>query len=155
MTLPSTSRTSPAVRDAAGPVLFFDGDCGLCNRLVRFLLRLDRSGRLRFSPLQGPPAQRYLAAHGLPTVDFDTLVFVPDWSRRERREYHVRTSGVIGALRAIGTGPARLLAASLAIFPAPLRDAGYRLVGRWRYRLFGPWRARPLPRPEWGARFLD
>ena len=35
MTAPEASTT------AAGPVLFFDGECGLCTRLVRLLLKLD------------------------------------------------------------------------------------------------------------------
>jgi predicted DCC family thiol-disulfide oxidoreductase YuxK len=155
MTLPSAT-SAPATGVAiAKPVLFFDGGCGLCNRLVRLLLRLDPNGRLRFAPLQGEAAQGYLRAHGLPTRDFDTLIYVPDWSRREHPEYRVRTAGVIAALRMIGTGPARVLAALIAIFPAALRDAGYRVVGHWRYRIFGPWKPRPLPRPEWGARFLQ
>jgi hypothetical protein len=46
------------------PVLLFDGECGLCQRLVRVLLGLDRRGRLRFAPLQGPAAQSYLRQHG-------------------------------------------------------------------------------------------
>jgi predicted DCC family thiol-disulfide oxidoreductase YuxK len=142
--------TTPA---ASGPVLLFDGECGLCNRVVRLLLRLDRREILRFTPLQGEPAQAFLRAHGLPTEDFSTLVFVPDWSRRERPDYRLRTAGVIAALRAAG-GLGNFLAAVLAIFPTSWRDAGYRLVARWRYRVFGPWRACPLPRPEWAARFF-
>jgi len=130
----------------AGSVLFFDGGCGLCNRLVRLLLRFDHAGRLHFAPLQGAAAQAYLRAHGLPTVDFDTLIFVPEWNERDRPDYLLRTSGLIAALRAVGGRPARMLAGVIALFPAPLRDAGYRTVGRWRYRLFGPWRPRPLPR---------
>lgn len=148
----AVARPSPTM---AGPVLFFDGECGLCNRLVRLLLRLDHAGRLRFAPLQGAAAQSYLGAHGLPTVEFDTLVFVPEWSERERPDYLLRTSGVIAALRVVGGGLARTLAGFIAIFPAPLRDAGYRTVGRWRYRVFGPWRPRPLLRPEWASRFLE
>jgi hypothetical protein len=31
---------------AIGAVLFFDGECGLCNGVVRILIRLDRTGRL-------------------------------------------------------------------------------------------------------------
>jgi predicted DCC family thiol-disulfide oxidoreductase YuxK len=42
----------------------------------------------------------------------------------------------------------------LALLPGAVRDAGYRLVARWRYQVFGPWRPAPLPRPEWAARFL-
>jgi predicted DCC family thiol-disulfide oxidoreductase YuxK len=155
MTLPSTAPAGQATRDVAGPVLFFDGECGLCHRLVRLLLRLDRAGRLHFAPLQGPAAQSYLAAHRLPTVDFDTLVLVPDWSRRERSGHFIRTAGVIAALRAIGTRTARILAGLIGIFPAAVRDAAYRVVGRWRYRIFGPWQPRPLARPEWRERFLE
>lgn len=153
--VPAASELSDATRVPAGaPVLFYDGECGLCNRLVRWMLRLDHEARLYFAPLQGRTAQSYLRAHGLPTVDFDTIVFVPNWDRRAQPDYRVRTTGVIGALRAVGGG-ARVLADIIALFPAPLRDLGYKLVGRMRYRLFGPWRPRPLPRPEWAVRFLD
>jgi predicted DCC family thiol-disulfide oxidoreductase YuxK len=138
---------------APDPVLLFDGECGLCNRVVRLLLRLDRRGVLRFTPLQGASAQEFLRAHGLPTKDFSTLVFVPDWSRPERPDYRLRTDGVIAALRATG-GAGSLLAALMAVFPVVLRDAAYRLVARARYWVFGAWPACPLPRPEWNDRFF-
>lgn len=138
---------------AAGPVLLFDGACGLCNRIVRLLLRLDRAGRLRYAPLQGSAAQAYLRAVGLPTADCESLVFVPNWERREERDFLLRTDGVIAALRAVG-GPARGLAGLLTVFPPGWRDAGYRMVARWRYRIFGEWHSRPLARAEWAGRFL-
>lgn len=137
------------------PVLLFDGECGLCNRIVRLLLRWDRRARLHFSPLQGPAAQAFLRAQGLPTEDFDSLVFVPDWSRPAT--YHLKTTGVLAALRLLAhdSAAARFLAAVIALFPSRVRDAGYRLIARWRYRIFGPWQPQPLPRAEWRARFLD
>jgi len=137
-----------------GPVLLFDGDCGLCQRVVRWLLRIDRDGRLHFAPLQGPAGQAFLRQHGLPTADFESLVFVPDWASRDRPVYLLRTAGVLAALRVAG-GIGRFLAAGLAIFPVAWRDAGYRAIGRWRYRVFGAWRPRPLARPEWSGRFLE
>lgn len=138
----------------AGPVLLFDGECGLCNRLVRLLLRLDSGGVLRFAPLQGPSAQEFLRMHELPLKDFDSLVFVAEWSQRKRPDFLRRTEGAMAALRACG-GAGRMLARVLRIFPATWRDAGYRMVARCRHRLFGPWQPRPLPRPEWAARFLE
>lgn len=135
-----------------GPVLLFDGECGLCNRVVRRLLQFDRRGVLRFAPLQGPAAQEFLGRQRLPTDDFETLVFVPDWARRGDKDFLLRTDGVIAALRAIG---ATRHAVPLMLLPRVLRDAGYRLVARWRQKFFGPWQACPLPRPEWTARFLD
>lgn len=136
---------------ATGPVLFFDGECGLCNRVVRWLLASDRRGTLRFAPLQGPTAQAYLRAHGLPLNDFSSLVFAPDWPAAAA-EPLLRTDGVIAALRATDR-PAT--AARLAAIPRGLRDAGYKIVARMRYVIFGPWRPRPLPRSEWAARFLE
>jgi predicted DCC family thiol-disulfide oxidoreductase YuxK len=138
----------------AGPVLLFDGGCGLCQRLVRLLLRLDRAGRLRYAPLQGPAAQAFLRTHGLPLQYFASLVFVPDWARRDLPDFRLRTGGIIGALRCLGGG-GRLAARLLALAPAPARDLAYRAVARWRYRIFGAWRPRPLARPEWAARFLE
>jgi predicted DCC family thiol-disulfide oxidoreductase YuxK len=139
--------------DPSNPVLLFDGECGLCNRVVRALLRLDRRARLRFAPLQGPAAQAFLRAHGLPTGDFDSFVYVPDWKGEGSADFLLRTDALVAVLRACG-GPCRMPAAALRLVPAGIRNAAYRLVARWRYRLFGAWRPRPLPRPEWAARFL-
>lgn len=152
---PASTPTLDAAASASGPVLFFDGSCGLCQRIVRVLLRLDRGARLRYAALQSPVAQAYLRRHGLPTEDFDSLVFVPEWSRRDRPEYLCRTAGVIAALRSTGGTGARGVAGLLALLPARVRDAGYRGVARGRHWVFGPWRERPLRRPEWAERFLS
>jgi predicted DCC family thiol-disulfide oxidoreductase YuxK len=135
------------------PLLLFDGDCGLCNRAVRLLLRLDGESRLTFAALQGAAGQEYLRAHGLPAEEFDSLVFVPDWTQRDRRDFLLRTDGVLAALRECGEMGVEL-AAILGVVPAGWRDAGYRVVARWRYRIFGVWRPRPLAKPSWSARFL-
>ena len=145
----------PAANPApTGPVLLFDGECGLCNRCVRLLLRLDQRAQLHFAPLQSPAAQAYLRARGLPTEDFDSLVFVSRWEEQGNCAPRLRTEGVLAALRLCNrTG--RALAAILDIFPAAWRDAGYKRIARWRFRIWGEWRPRPLARPEWSARFFS
>jgi predicted DCC family thiol-disulfide oxidoreductase YuxK len=147
------TRPKVAPNEIGGPVLLFDGECGLCQRIVRILLRLDRRGRLRFAPLQGRSAQEFLRAHGLATRDFSSLVFVPDWDRRDRPEFLLRTDGALAALRTASTW-GRLFA-PFGWLPRAWRDAAYRTIARSRHRLFGEWRPRPLPRPEWASRFLD
>jgi predicted DCC family thiol-disulfide oxidoreductase YuxK len=160
-TAPAPSPTTGAARAVApDPVLLFDGECGLCNRTVRWLLRIDRRGVLRFAPLQGAAAQEFLRAQGLPPDDFDSLVFVADWARRNEpaagvaaeKKFALRTDGVVAALRAVG---ARRRAALLALWPRAVRDAGYGVVVRTRYRFFGGAEACPRPRPEWRARVLE
>jgi len=138
---------------APDPVLLFDGECGLCQRIVRVLLRLDRAGRLRYAPLQGAAARDFHARHGLPTADFASLVFVPDWSQRDRPDFSRRTDGAIAALRTCGA-IGEELAAVIGALPAPWRDAVYRGVARWRHRIFGAWTPRPLPAAI-AARFLE
>ncbi len=134
------------------PVLLYDGECGLCNRLVRWLLRTDRAQRLRFTTLQGAEGQAYLRAHGLPTEDFDSLVFAPDWDDPARRPL-LRTEGALAAATVVGGGWRWIT--WLRVFPAWLRDPFYKLVARTRYALFGSYRGKPLAEsPEWSGRFL-
>jgi predicted DCC family thiol-disulfide oxidoreductase YuxK len=145
--------TAPPTQLYPDPVLLFDGECGLCNRVVRLLLRVDRQARLRYAPLQSAPAQAFLASRRLPAQDFESLVFVTDWAHRDTAPFLMRTAGVAAALRVCG-GLWRGMAALMALVPASWRDAAYRLVARTRYRWFGPWQPKPLPRPEWSHRFV-
>lgn len=135
------------------PVLLYDGTCGLCNWCVRRLLATDRAGRLHYAPLQGEAAQAYLRAQGLPTADFDSLVFVPDWAHPRDHAPLLRTDGALAAAAAVG-GVWRLIT-WLRVLPAGLRDPGYKLVARFRYTLFGEYRPTPLPDPAWAQRFLE
>jgi predicted DCC family thiol-disulfide oxidoreductase YuxK len=137
------------------PVLLYDGTCGLCNRAVRELLRIDRRGVLRFATLQGAPGQAWLRAHGFALSDFGSLVLVRDWEGGSGGpgDYALRTDGLAEALGACG-GIGSVLA-WIRFIPGPIRDGAYRLVSRIRYRIFGEWKPRPLARPEDAGRFID
>ena len=136
----------------ARPVLLYDGECGLCNRLVLSLLRSDRDGRLNFAPLQSPPAQAYLGSQGLPVADFDSLVFVSDWDHPLPGGYRLRTDGALAACKVVSGAWSAM--AWLGILPRGFRDFFYRLIARTRYTLFGKYRPAPLPNPAWEKRFL-
>jgi predicted DCC family thiol-disulfide oxidoreductase YuxK len=137
---------------ASGPVLLYDGECGLCRACVRLLLRADRAGRLRFAPLQGAAAQAWLRARGLPTEDFDTLLFVPEWPGTDAVEPLVRTDGALAACAAAG-GVAGALA-GLRHLPRPWRDAAYRGIARVRRRVLPAPGPDPRADPRWSGRFL-
>lgn len=132
------------------PLLLFDGDCGLCNALVRLLLRVDRAAIIRFAPLQGVTGQATLLRLGLPVANHESLVYLPD----ARGQAHaLRTDGVIAVLDRLG-GIWRLGARVLRLIPPRLRDRAYKLVARWRHALFGVRRPRGLPDPAWEERVL-
>lgn len=135
------------------PVLLYDGECGLCNALMRFMLKHDRRGVLYFAPLQGRTGQAFLRSRGMDTEDFDSLVLIDDLGRVDTT-HRLRTAGALGALGEMGGGWRRL-ARVLERVPAGWRDAGYKVVARTRYRFFGRYRPTPLPDPAWARRILD
>ena len=137
---------------ADGPIILYDGVCGLCNRLNRFVLARDRAGRFRFAALQSALAGEILARHGRDPRDLDTLYLVLAHGRPEERLLR-KSDAALWILRALG-GPWRA-AGALRVVPRRLRDLGYDLVARTRYRLFGRYDSCPLPEPRHRARFLD
>lgn len=118
-----------------GPVLLFDGECGLCTALAGWALARGRKAGLCVAPLQGEAGQGLLRALGLPTGDFDTLVFVADRARPQAG-HMLRSDGALAVLVAAGGGWGAL-AGVLRVIPRGWRDAAYRGVARVRKRLFG------------------
>ena len=133
-------------------VLLYDGVCGLCNRLNRFVLARDRNRVFRFAPLQGPTAHAILARHGKDTSSLDTFWVVIDAGTSKERVLS-RSQGILFALGRL-PGPWRL-APMLAVIPRPVLDLAYRAVAATRYRVFGRFDACPVPLPEHRERFLD
>jgi predicted DCC family thiol-disulfide oxidoreductase YuxK len=138
--------------DSRIPVLLYDGECGLCNGVVLFMLRRDPGGRLHFAPLQSEPGQTYLHAQGLPTADFGSLVFVPDWNDQRRGAYLLRTDGALAAFAELDSTWRAM--SWLRFVPRFLRDAAYKVISKTRYAIFGVYQPRPLPDPAWEKRFL-
>lgn len=135
------------------PIIFYDGVCGLCNRLVQFLLRHDKHGRLRFASLQSDFAEKVLRRHGFDPKDLDTLHVVENYEQANERVWQ-RSDAVLRAARELGSGW-RVLATVGKIIPRPLRDLAYRFVAQNRYRVFGKFDTCMLPDPSQRSRFLD
>lgn len=135
------------------PIILYDGVCGLCNRLVQFLLRHDKRGRLRFASLQSDFAEKVLRRHGLDAKDLDTFHFVENYESPNERVFQ-RSDAVLRAGRELG-GAWAVLAAVAAVVPRALLDPLYRIVARHRYRVFGKFETCMLPDPNQRSRFLD
>jgi predicted DCC family thiol-disulfide oxidoreductase YuxK len=136
-----------------GPILFYDGVCVLCNRLVQFLLKHDLDGRLRFASLQSDFADRVLRKHGIDPKDLDTLHVVENYQQPNEQVLQ-RSDAVLRASRELG-GLWSALAALAKLVPRPLRDLCYRFVAENRYRVFGKYDTCMLPDPKQRSRFLD
>ena len=123
-------RSDPAVPVFADdrPVLVYDGDCPICSRSARMMLRHDRRARFRLMAAGSVPGRALYAHYGLdPHLDdHPTMILLQDgraWLRSE------------AALRiAAGLGGVFLLATVFRIVPAGLRDRIYDFVARNRMR---------------------
>jgi predicted DCC family thiol-disulfide oxidoreductase YuxK len=134
-------------RGSAPPILVFDGACNLCAGIVRFVLRQERDRALRFAALQSAAGRRLMREHGLAADDPQTFLLIADGVA------YGRTDAVIQIARRLHW-PARALAL-LRFVPRPLRDAGYDLVARNRYRWFGRRDACAVPNARDAHRFLQ
>lgn len=136
-----------------GPVAFFDGECNVCDRSVRYLLGRDTSHELHYASLQGTTADALRAARPDVPRDIDTFVLAePAAGEPAGMRVRVRTDGLLRALELTGGRP--LWARLLALAPRPVRDLGYRAFVSQRYRLFGRKDACELPTPKQRSRLL-
>ena len=139
--------------DGANPIILYDGVCGLCNRLVQFLLKHDKRSRLRFASLQSDFAAKVLQRHGIDPKDLDTLHVIENYELPNERVLQ-RSDAVLRASRELG-GIWSVFAAVTCVIPRALRDVVYRFVARNRYRVFGKYDTCMLPDPNQRSRFLD
>jgi len=135
------------------PILLYDGVCGLCNRLVQFILRRDGAAVFRFASLQSPFAAGILARHGVNPADLDTVYVVVNHNHADE-SLLARSDAVRYVLSQLG-GFWRFAGRTLAFLPSPLRLWGYGIIARNRYRIFGRYEVCPLPSEDVRDRFLD
>ena len=127
-------------------VILYDGECGLCDRLVQWILPRDRHGRFRFAALQSEWAQAALRRHALPTRDFDSMVLI------EGERIHLRSTAALRVLREL---PGWRWSYAFIIIPRALRDWVYGWIARRRKRWFPAPAACGLPKPGWRERFIE
>jgi predicted DCC family thiol-disulfide oxidoreductase YuxK len=145
----------PIARTGGQSILFFDGECVLCNGFADFVKAHDRKARFRLASLQGETARAMGAAealsHGPSRAEggsgrFETVLL---W---EGGRWYRRSDAALRAMA--GLDGAWALSRSLLLIPRFLRDAVYVVIARNRYRWFGKREACRVPAPWEGDRFL-
>lgn len=137
-----TENTNTAVEH---PILFFDGVCGLCNASVDFVMKRDTKDVFRYAPLQGETAAAHLSANDREDLNSVVLKTSEGLSRH--------SSAIVRILWKLpGIWP--VLGTLLWLIPRPIRNFGYRLVAKNRYRFFGKKETCRLPTAEEIGRLL-
>ena len=113
--------------------------------------------RLRFVPLESESAAPVLSRHevggsmaggAIP----ETILVVRD-AGGTAESVLVRSDAVVALLLELPR-PWPWIGVALRLIPRAVRDLGYRLVARWRYRVWGRLESCPVPTAEERERFL-
>ena len=130
---------------APGPIVLYDGECGLCHRSVKFLIKRDRR-QLWYAPLQGETAAALRARHPEIPTTLESVVLV------DNDRVHLRSKAFLYVAKYL-TAPWRW-AYYLRWLPAWLLDLGYRVIARIRYRVWGKYDTCQLPTTDERAQLL-
>ncbi|MFK7899419.1 MAG: thiol-disulfide oxidoreductase DCC family protein [Cyclobacteriaceae bacterium] len=128
-------------------VIFFDGECNLCNFWINFFIRKDKKKSLFFASLQSSLGQYILQEKELDKTDFDSFIFYDNGI-----VYQQSTAAMKVFLNL--PFPCKAVAYGIALFPSQLRDTVYRWIAKNRYRFFGKRESCRLPTEEEIGRFL-
>ena len=106
-------------------LIFYDGDCGFCNRFIRFIWERDKNEEFFFCALQSQMAQALLLKHGVEgadLLDLKTLYYL------QERVLCRKSQAVFRILSQLNLLPDLLV----KLAPQFLCDIGYDLVARMR-----------------------
>lgn len=110
-------------------IILFDGDCILCNRSVRFILKRDPKAVFHFASLQSSVGKTLLTRLNIPDFKGRTIIYI------ENGHYTSRSTAVLKILRK--TDSIWKYTYAFIFIPRFLRDAVYTFISSIRYELFG------------------
>ncbi len=126
-------------------IVFFDGVCNLCQGSVRYLIKHDKKGVLKFASLQGNYAKDFVNETKIQSMQ--SILFF------DGKILYKKSTAVLKLSRLLGGWHQLLLLGY--ILPRFVRDWLYNIVAKNRYRWFGKKDQCMLPSKGFENRFLD
>lgn len=133
-------------------LLLYDGVCGLCSRLVQFVLARDRRCIFNFASLQSGTGKAAVERSGRNPEELTTFYVVANYRTTQA---NVLSKGRAALFVATELGWPWKVAGLFGVLPTAVLDWLYDLVARNRYRLFGRSEQCLMPRAEYRHRFVE
>lgn len=127
-------------------IILFDGVCNLCNYFVQFIIRQDRRGLFKFTPIQSEVGKSLLNHFNIQSEDTDSVVYIRD------DKCFIRSSAVLNVFKDLKGF--WMILFMLIVIPRFLRDLIYNAIAKSRYRLFGKRENCMMPSEDIKHRFL-
>ena len=109
-------------------IIFYDGECGLCNGGVQFILKYEKTNEIHFSTLQNNLGQSVLKYLNLSTTNLSTFIYF------RKNKYLTKSSAALYSLKDCKSWVSILFL--FIIIPKFLRDIVYDLVAKNRQKIF-------------------
>ena len=109
-------------------IVFFDGDCMLCNSFVAFLVK-KKVESLFFCNINSNSGRAILARYSYSSLPQNTIYFLLD------NKLYIRSTAVLKVLSLLGP-VSKITMRCLLLVPVFIRDTVYTLVAKNRYRFF-------------------
>jgi predicted DCC family thiol-disulfide oxidoreductase YuxK len=148
----AASRAQPPSFAEGAHLVLYDGVCGLCSRLLRFLLRHDHRAVFTFASLQSDVGRAMVERFG-GNPDELTAFYVLANYRANHAQMFSRSSAVLFVAGELGW-PWKV-AVLVRVLPTAILDHVYSVIARNRYRVFGRYEQCLAPRPEFRGRFVE
>ena len=123
-------------------IIIFDGICGLCNKSVDILIKLDRKKQFLYTSLQG----EFIKTLNI-EPKIDSIIYYEDG------DLFYKSTAILKILRSLGG--IWVFANLFYIIPRAIRDFIYDLVAKYRYKIFGRMESCRLPKKGEEELFID
>jgi predicted DCC family thiol-disulfide oxidoreductase YuxK len=133
-------------------LILYDGVCGLCGRLMPFIIERDRRCVFTFASLQSATGMGMVTRFGGNPHELASFCVVTDY-RTDRARMFRRSQAALFVAREIGW-PWKA-AVMFRVLPTAILDRMYDAGARHRYRVFGRYERCLIPHPDISRRFID
>jgi predicted DCC family thiol-disulfide oxidoreductase YuxK len=141
-----------ATHAEAAHLVLYDGICGLCSRLLQFLLAHDRRGVFACASLQSRTGRAVVKHLGGAPADLTSFYVLANYQTNRSRTLARSKAALFVAGQLGWPWKAAVIA---RILPTALLDRAYNAIARNRYRVFGRFDQCLAPRPEFRGRFIE
>jgi len=123
-------------------VIIFDGVCGLCNKSVDILIKIDTEKIFTYTSLQG----EFVKTLDI-EPDIDSILFYQDGT------VYYKSTAILKIFQALGG--VWVFMTVFYLIPRSIRDFIYDIIAKYRYKIFGKRESCRMPMEDEENLFID
>lgn len=131
--------------DIPEQIIFYDGDCGLCNRSVAYVLKHEKDKTIFFASIQSDFTKQLFKSKCWKEPDLSTVYFL------ENGKLYQKSTAALKVCKYLKSPRSWMIA--FFIVPRFIRDAVYNFIAKRRKRIVKEYCV--MPTPEDRVRFVS